>query len=873
MVIEQGAVLGHYRLVDKIGEGGMGVVWKAVDLTLGREVAVKVLPESLLRDPDHLARLEREAKALAALNHPGIVTVHSIEEAAGVRFLTMELVRGRPLSSLVAGGVLSTIRLLDLASLLASALAAAHEKGVVHRDLKPGNVMVGDDGQVKVLDFGLAKLQEPDTRGGWNEETWASLTGAGQILGTTPYMSPEQIQGKPTDSRSDIFALGVVIFEMACGRRPFTGQSAADVCSAILRDPPPPVGTIRSELPDGLDRIVRRCLEKDPSRRYQSVLDVRNDLDELRTGISAGTAGTITATEAASTPAAAAPATSTTARAQAASRRRLVLAASGLVGLVMVALAVGAALGVIRLPLLSRPGAAGIRSLAVLPFASQMNDPNQDYFVEGMHDALITEIARLGTVKVVSRQSVIRYGKSDKAIRDIARELGVDGIIEGGVLRVGSTFRITASLVDGRTDATLWSQPYERDLAGAMSVLGEVTKAIADQIELTLTADQRARLTAVHVVNPEAQDYYLRARQKMLLWTPKAVAEAEPLFQQAIALDPRYARAYAGLSICQAFGVIFLRMPADRAATARASALKAIELDGQAGEAHVALGMVKLYLDWDWEGARVELRRGLELNPSDSLAYRPLSDYQLLAGEFDGALQTAWTGRNVDPASVVSQSSVGSRLLMARRFNEALEEARRMRERFKGTDSEGLANGLVNTISFFSLWHLERRQEAIGLFRVMNFQDVDNAARDKGQTASPAVADDREALAAFDRGARTGPVEALHEVARVWDEQARRRGGLGGIRLAQYVAMAGDADRAALAGARFRDSQPGDADDRHRSRLRLHSVGPAIRGARRPHEVPGARPTALIAFAGFAQPRPRGQIGIGRAHGNPGGGP
>jgi TolB-like protein len=541
-------------------------------------------------------------------------------------------------------------------------------------------------------------------------------------------------------------------------------------------------------LPDGLDRIVRRCLEKDPSRRYQTALDIRNDLDELRRGISAGASGPTTS-------AASTPATAATAPVPGAARRRLVLAAAGVVGLVVVALAASIALGVVRLPFFGRLG--GIRSLAVLPFENQMGDASQDYFVEGMHEALITELARLGTLKVTSRQSMMRYRKSDKPIREIANELGVDGIVEGSVLRVGNTVRISASLVDPKTDTRLWGQPYERDLAGTMSMLGEVTRAIADQISIRLTADQRARLTSRHAVNAEAQDYYLRGRQQMLSWTPKGVDEGEKLFQHALALDPQYARAYAGLSICQAFGVIFLRMPADRAAAARASALKAIELDEQAGEAHVALGLVKLYLDWDWGGARAELRRGLELNPSDSIAYRPLSDYQLLAGDFDGAVQTAQTGRDVDPASVVNHSSVGSRLLVARRFQEALDEARRMRERFKGTDSQGFADSLADLIRFYALWYLERRQEAIGLFRVMNFQAVDRAARDgKGQTADPALADDREALEALDRGARAGPVEALHEVARVWDEQARRRGGLGRTRLAQYLAMAGDADRA-----------------------------------------------------------------------------
>jgi TolB-like protein/predicted Ser/Thr protein kinase len=761
MAIERGGTLGHYRLVEKIGQGGMGVVWKAFDLTLGREVALKVLPDALARDAHRVSRLEREAKALAALNHPNIVTVHSIEREDDVRFLAMELVRGRRLSSLIPRGGLPLDRILDVTIPIASALVAAHARGVVHRDLKPSNVMVTDDGQVKVLDFGLAKLADTESAAGADERTYTA-TAAGEIVGTTGYMSPEQVQGKTVDGRSDIFSLGAVLYEMTTGERAFKGETTASTLGAILRDTPPSITRFRPELPDGLRRLVKRCLEKDLSRRYQTALDVRNELVELRSELGTEPLQVEVPKQ---LPTVSLP------------HRRLVPIAAGLLAVVLVAVALG--LGPLR-QRFWKPPAAGIRSLAVLPLANQMGDSGQDYFVDGMHDALITELARLGTLKVISRTSVMRYRKPDRPIRDIARDLGVEGIVEGSVLRVGDRLRITAQLIDAQTDAHVWADAYERDLADAMAMIGDVTRAIATQIDVTLTARQRARIGSARRASPEAQDFYLRGRQQLSAFLPDTIARAAALFQEAIDIDPDYAAPHAALAICYVYpGMFGFAMPHDVAAKTREAAAKAIALDEDLAEAHLALALVKYIYDWDWEGGMRESRRALELDPSNWIAYRAVSDYQLVMGDLDGAVTTARRGREVDPLSFVMDASVVSRLATARHFDEALVEARRYWQKH-GAKADRNVVAIGHTEMAYSLWVSGHREEALSQFRLL-------------------WADDRELVTALDDAARRGgPTAGLQAAAAVLASRAERGENRRFDVIAEYFAMAGNADAAIL---------------------------------------------------------------------------
>ena len=770
MVIASGSLVSHYRLIEKIGEGGMGVVWKALDTTLGRDVALKFLPDAVAADRDRVLRFEREARALAALNHPNIVTIHAVGEDQGIRFLAMELVAGRPLSSLVGPPGLDVGRVLDIAIPLASALSAAHEKGIVHRDLKPANIMVSDAGHVKVLDFGIARLRAATAHGGDEDETCAAtLTGTapGQAVGTPAYMSPEHVEGRAIDARSDIFAFGVVLYAMVTGELPFKGDNAIQMISSILRDVPAPVTSLRPDLPDEIARVVRRCLEKDPSRRYQSALDIANELEDLRERLQVEKA-------VGQTPARPRATGEPTAVPASASRRRAVTVAVAAGVLIVVALAV---LGwSFRGRLFGSPG-GGIRSLAVLPLANQMGDPGQDYLVDGLHDALITELARLGTVKVISRTSVMRFRKPDKPTPEIARALGVDAIVEGSVLRQGDRVRVNAQLIDGRTDSHVWARLYERNLRDVMGMMGEVTQAIAAQIKIAISPQHQARLAGTRPVRPEVQDLYLRGRQRLNEFTPPAIGEAGKFFQQAIDADPGYAPAYAGFAICNAYpGLFFGAVTTDLADKARAAATKAIELDEELGEAHAALGTVKFYFDWDWEGAGHELKRAVELNSADWVVYRPLSDYLLVIGDMDGAVAAARRGREVDPLSASNRAAVLSRLLWARRYDEAMTEARLFAKFIESTPTGSLST-IPHQVIALSLWATGRQSEAIAEFRAMWNNEGMNTLLDQGVAAG-------------------GPKEAMRRVANLMAANALKSGGGDPYTIAVYQALAGQYEQA-----------------------------------------------------------------------------
>jgi TolB-like protein len=446
----------------------MGEVYLARDTKLGREVALKVLPADVSGDPDRLDRFQREARTVAALNHPNIVTLHAVEESDGTPFLVMERVEGRPLSELIPVGGLATPKLLDIAIPVADALAAAHDKGIVHRDLKPANVMLTSDGHVKVLDFGLATWAPAVTPVIESAQPTVAL-GRGSAQ-SAPCAAPEQVRaacGRPTD----VFALGTMLYEMATGARPFQGPSPADLMSAILREDPRPIDAIRSNLPARLSRIVSRCLEKDPRRRVQSAIDLRDELrdlaDEFRGGAALPASGV--------TPAAA-------------PRRPKVRAAAGVTAATLIVVAV-AVFFVIRQPnpgTTSAGGPPAIMSVAVLPFDNMNHDPSQDFFVEGIHEALITDLSKLGALKVTSRNSVMRYKGQTRSLKDVARELGVDALIEGSVLRVGSQVRITAQLILGKSDEHVWANSYDRDLQNVLRLLSEVSGAIAGEVQARL---------------------------------------------------------------------------------------------------------------------------------------------------------------------------------------------------------------------------------------------------------------------------------------------------------------------------------------------------------------------------------------------------
>ncbi len=669
MPLTLGSRLGPYEIVAPLGAGGMGEVYRARDPRLKRDIAIKVLPADVTSSHDRLARLEREATTVAGLNHPNIVVLHSIEEAGGIRFLTMELVEGRSLAELVIPGGLPIAQVLDLAIPLADALVAAHEKGVVHRDLKPANVMVTREGRVKVLDFGLAKLTEaePDLDATHAATIASPISDGGQVVGTVPYMAPEQIRGEAVDARTDLFSLGVLIYELAGGQRPFTGQSHADVSSAILRDRPPSLTSLRADLPGDLERIIGRCLEKNPRERFQTALDVANELRSIRRSLER---------DASPVPRPAGP-----------RRSRLLLATAAVAILIVVVVATGMVLRTRR-----APAPRAIRSLAVLPLENLSRDPEQDFFADGMTEELITSLANIEGVNVISRSSTMQYKGTKKTIPQIARELKVDAVVEGSAMRAGDEVRISAQLIEAATDRHLWARSYQRSLANVLVLQGEVAQAIAAEIRSTLTPRGEARVTGAPSVNAAAYEDYLKGRYEWSKRTPEAFPLAVALFERAIAADSSYAAAWAGLAD------VYAVMPGNLIEPTRPRFVKALEavrhalrLDPHLAEAHATLGLLKYRMDYDWAGADSEFHTALALNPSYATAHQWYGLSLAVRGRLDEASAAVARARELDPYSNIVLFNQGQVLQWQRRHDEAILVLQRVIKSSPGSSLAGHA--------------------------------------------------------------------------------------------------------------------------------------------------------------------------------------
>ncbi len=598
MSLTPGRSISRYRLIEKIGEGSMGIIWKALDTRLDREVAVKILPADLARDDERRERFEREARAAAAINHPNVLTIHSVEEADELTFLTTELVEGETLGELLERGRPDLARLLELATALADGVRAAHEQGITHRDLNLSNVMVDRAGRLKILDFGLAKVCcEPVVEGLSSD---VELTQEGRIMGTVPYMSPEQAQGRNVDHRTDVFSLGSMLYEMATGSRPFQGDSAIDLISSILKDDPPSLHEHDASLPAELDRIVRRCLEKDPERRFASCAELYDELEGLR---------------------------------------REVLT--------------GGALG-------ARADTRGERSIAVLPLRNLSGNPDEDYFADGMTEELITDLARLDGLKVISRTSVMQYKDTRKPLPEIARELGVDTILEGSVLRSGDRIRITADLIQAATDTHLWAERYERRLCDVLTLQSEVARDIAEQIQLELSPRSRALLSRARPVDPQAHEAYLRGRFHWNRRTETSLEQGITFFEQAIERDPAYALAHVGLAdTYDILGFYGYRRPSEAFPMAEAAALKALEIDPDLAEAHVSLGYVRHYWNWDWAAAEREYQLALRLAPAYSVGHQWYLNLLTALGRFEEALAEGERSLELDPLTPIHTTALG----------------------------------------------------------------------------------------------------------------------------------------------------------------------------------------------------------------------
>ena len=765
--------LGAYEIRGQLGAGGMGEVYLARDTRLGRDVAVKILPPPLADDAERLARFEREARTIAALNHPGIVTLHAVEDAGHTRFIVMEHVSGRTLASVIGSGGLPLGRVLELAVPIADALAAAHDKGIVHRDLKPNNVMVTDEGRVKVLDFGLAKAAAVASPGGDATVTTMAQTMPGQIVGTIPYMAPEQCRGEPVDTRADLFAFGAMLYEMASGIRAFRGNSSADVMSAVLREDPTPLEELKPTLPARFTKIVRRCLEKDPRRRVQSAIDLRDELqdlaEELRPGPARLPAG-----------GAAVPPGPAPARARRAGSRWL-----------WAAIAV-AAIGLLVLGTLEvrrwREGAGGagrvqpIRSLAVLPFENLMHDPSQDYFVDGMHDAVITELVRLDAVKVTSRAAVMRFKGKALPIKDVARDLTVDAVIQGSVLRSGQTVRINANLILGANDQNVWARSYDGDLQDVLKLLNEVSSAIAGEVRARfdpgasaarMPAGARPDEPAARPVRPDAYEAYLRGRYLFnQSLTSRQVLAAREQFLLATSLDPGFAQGWSLLATTYLAEALFgWGSRAEALSVAREAAQKAIGLSENDGDGLAVLGMLQLYFDWNFEGARSKLERAVALNPHESLLRHGWADYLMVTGRFDESLDQTRLGRSYDPMSPLAAQVVAFHAMAARRFDDVIADGRRA---LLITPANTFLHGTIGD----ALWQQQKYDEAAAELKLAAGGDSD----------SWRVFED------FYR--RQGPQAALKAYSGLVAAGLVKRGGKAPVAVAAAFAEAGDRDRA-----------------------------------------------------------------------------
>lgn len=644
-----GQTLGHYRILEKVGSGGMGVVYRAYDDQLERDVALKVLPAGTLSDDAIRRHFRKEALALAKLSHPNIETVYEFDTQDGMDFLVMEYVPGKTLAETLITGALPEKEVVAIGMQIVAAMEEAHERGIVHRDLKPRNIAITARGQAKVLDFGLAKLlpQVSDVTSDTATDTQAGA-------GTLPYMPPEQLQGEAVDARADIYTIGAVLYEMATDFRAFTQMIPSRLIEAILHQPPVPPRALNSGISPELEQIILKCLDKDPARRYQSAKELLVDLRRLGQP---------------SSPRLVPP------QPLPVQRHRVLKPAVYAMG-AMLALA-GALVGTNfhgwRDRLFGRALAPQIRSLAVLPLKNQSHDPDQEYFADGMTDELITALARLSSVKVISRTSVMHYKNANESLPEIARALNVDAVVEGSVQRAEDRVKITARLIQARTDRELWARSYERDLSDVLGLQNEVAEAVAGSIEQTLDLSKSSQKSSL---DPGAHEAYLKGLYYWNKRTPEGLKKAVQYFQQAIDGDPKYALAYAGLSYTYAFAPE-LGLPSESARDKqKAAALKAVELDDSLPEAHTALAGA-LQNEWDWHGAELQYKRTIELNPNYATARHWYSIYLSVVGRHEEAIAEAKRALELDPLSLIIQANLGGRYLRSGRSREAIQECQK----------------------------------------------------------------------------------------------------------------------------------------------------------------------------------------------------
>ncbi|HVO76366.1 MAG TPA: protein kinase, partial [Candidatus Bathyarchaeia archaeon] len=636
-----GKMISHYRILEKLGEGGMGVVYKAEDTKLGRLVAIKMLSRQLGGDEEARKRFLQEARTASALDHPNICTIHEIDETKdGALFMVMAFCEGRTVKEQLDAGPIDVARAVDIAVGVASGLERAHEKGIIHRDIKPANVMVTSEGQAKIMDFGIAKLV-----GG------AGITRTGAPLGTVAYMSPEQANGGAVDHRSDIWSLGVLLYEMLAGRRPFGGEYEQAAIYSILNVEPSPPSTVRREVPPELDRVVLKAMAKAPDERYRTAGEMRAALETCANKLMAGSA-----------------------RVDAVNQR-------------------------------------GLPSIAVLPFRDMSPARDQDYFCEGIAEELINGLAQIAGLRVAARTSAFQFKDKDLDVRKVGRDLGVESVLEGSVRKAGARLRVTAQLINVADGYHLWSEKYDREQGDIFAIQDEISLAIVEKLKGQLLREDRSRLERRYTANEEAYNLYLRGRYIYNRRYQGGMSRAIELFQQAIGKDPHYALPYVGIADCYGqfahWGSLDPRIAYPKA---KEAVERALAIDERLAEAHVSLGWIKEYYDWDFAAAEEEFRKALALNPNNVVAHYWLAVFLAALGRAEEAMREAREALTLDPISPLTSFHMGVVLFFARRYDEAVEQFQKVLEMDAGFS---IAQFLLSA----SLGSLGRWNEAIAAIK------------------------------------------------------------------------------------------------------------------------------------------------------------
>ena len=697
--------LSHYRIVSKIGAGGMGEVYLAQDTRLDRRVALKILPADVASNRDRMERFIREAKSAAALSHPNIAQIFEIGEHDGTHYIAMEFVEGVTLREKIHRDRTELRKLLRYLQHVAEGLAKAHAAGIVHRDLKPDNIMITRDGHAKILDFGLAKLIEatgpkPDREGGLSEVATAVMqqhSTPGVIMGTVGYMSPEQAQGKTNeiDQRSDIFSFGCILFEAATRHKPFEGDSVVKSLHSLIYEAAPQIKDLNPSAPVDLQRIIRRCLAKDPEDRYQSIKEVAIELKELRRELETGadfdttvpppvgsaralsTDGGSTVQSTAARSGSIPPTVSSAEYLLSGIRKNKRSAGVALV--ILFVLISGAGYWAFKYRGSASGGTEAISSIAVLPFQNKSADADTDYLSDGLAESLIFRLSQLPGLKVSPTTSVMRYKGKDTDIARIASELGVDAVMTGRLVKRGDNLNITVELVDIRNNRSLWGEQYERKMSDLLATQREIAAAITQKLQLKLAGSDTRGITKRYTDNNEAYQLYLKGRFHFARRTDEDIRRSIELFQQAIKLDPNFALAYVGVS--ESYNVMPsypYMSPNEANPLAKAAVAKALEIDPELPEAHTVAGMIAATYDWDWVKAEREFKRSLELDPNLAIThYRYAWVYLSPMGRHDEAIAEMKRAMELEPLSLVQGANFAAVYLYARQFDKALDQAKK----------------------------------------------------------------------------------------------------------------------------------------------------------------------------------------------------